>query len=981
MAILDIIIRAQNQASAVLNSLERDLQSLNQQAQDAGTALSLGVTAPFTLFAKTGIQTVSEFSRTMAELEVVTGASGDTLQTLNDTAIELGAVTSFSANEAATAMLELSKAGMSTEEVLSSIPGVLALAAAGGVELGYAANLTASSLNAFQMDASESGYVANLLAAAANESSASIGDLAMGLQQGGFAFNAAGQDIDDLAASLAILTNVGLTGSDAGTALKNAFTRMMSPTEEAKKLMDSMGLSFYNTNGEMKPMEFIIGDLNESLSGMTQEQRNAALETLFLSDGMKAMIPLLTLGQDGFLEMKDAVNEVGAAQAVADAKMSGLAGAFEYASGSIESALLKVWGPLEDTFVDIVKAGADFITWLSELPAPVLNAALAFVAVLAAAGPLLLAIPAITAFLSAMLTPIGLLVLAVAGLAAAWASNFGDIQGKTKEVADAIKEAISTGNFQPVFNVLSNITSEIVASVSTWATKFTTWASEIWADTSFYLDVYKNKLSSWITFQGALLGLKMKRWAKEFWTWATEIWADLDINLATMWTSLTTWIDSKVDLLYPYLYKWATEFWTWTGEVWAELSPELETLGASIITWAQTQGAKLGDETAKWGEKTVDWVPSEAEITAAVQPIETSMVTGFLGFQESISTAIGYMIGAALGGAVRFLTDAISLFVIGIIGSINMQLESEESQSTAGEGLGTLMSGMFKNAGRMIGAMVKGFVDQIKEALTGRVAQLMDEEWARLTTNLSAKWDEMTSSVSERTANMSTAWDNLASSIGGAVLEMRTSVSMGFLMMKTSVESEVSAIKSTVLIDFALMKLRMEGTISDAVGAVIGKFNEIKTGVSTAIEDARATIETKFNEIKMFLSGLDIPNPFEVLSSALNGLIDLANRAKAALGGIGGGGGTSGANAAGTSYFRGGMTTINERGTELIALPGRNRQAWLPRGTAIYPAEQSPMLMGAGGGVTVNVYATVNNGMDAESLAHTIAGIMRRNQR
>jgi hypothetical protein len=492
--------------------------------------------------------------------------------------------------------------------------------------------------------------------------------------------------------------------------------------------------------------------------------------------------------------------------------------------------------------------------------------------------------------------------------------------------------------------------------------------------------VYKNNLTSWITFQGALLGLKMERWAKEFWTWATDIWTNLDTNLAAMWTSLTTWIDSKVDLLYPDLYKWATEFWTWAGEVWAELQPKLDTLGASIVTWAQTQGTKLGDETKKWGKAVVDWVPPESEITAAVQPIETSMVTSFLGFQETISTAIGYMIGAALGGAIRFLTDAVSVFVIGIIGSINMMLESEESQSTAGEGLGTLMSGMFKNAGRTIGAMVKGFVDQIKEALTGPVAQLMDEEWARLTTNLSAKWDEMTSSVSESTstwtADMSTAWDNLASSIGGAVLEMRTSVRMGFLTMKTSVESEVSAIKTAVLIDFALMKLRMESSISEAVGAVVGKFNEIKAGAATAIDALRATVEEKFNGIKTWIGGLSIPNPFAAVMGWASQAVTAVENAMGSFGG-----GTSGANAAGTSYFRGGMTTINERGTELIALPGRNRQAWLPRGTAIYPAEQSPMLMGAGGGVTVNVYATVNNGMDAESLAHTIAGIMRRNQR
>lgn len=1053
MATLDIVIRAQNQAGGVLNGLKRDLQSFSRQAQSVGTALSLGVTAPFALFAKTGIETVAEFSRTMAELEVVTGASGAALETLNSTAIKLGAETSFSANEAAQAMLELSKAGMGTEDVLSSIPGVLALAAAGSVDLGYAANLTASSLNAFQLSADQSGYVANLLAAAANESSANITDLAYGLQQGGFAFSAANQDIDDLAASMAILTNVGLTGSDAGTALKNAFTRLMAPTDDAAKLMDRLNLRFYDSQGTMLPLADIIGVLNTKLGGMTDEQRNAALVTLFLNDGMKAMIPLLDIGKDGFLEMKDAVNQAGAAQEVADAKMRGLAGAFEYASGSIESALLNVFGPLEGVLSDIIRAGADFITWLSELPRPVLNAALAFTAVLAAAGPLLLAIPAIGALLGALLSPIGLVVLAVAALAATWAADFGGIQEITKNVVDEI------------ITLFQNLWTAIAKNDTT------------------ALMTQLNNLWSALKFQMAIIALRMKnqigQWIVTWQSWVADVWPTLSENLVTLWTDLSAWITGKVDLLYTYLYKWATEFWAWAGEVWAELSPKLVTMfesvtgwiaekalelpgkftewvtafvdwaidawmgvepqlkeySASVVSWAQELGPTLQTETNKWAKILIEWVPKKEEIQTSTKPLGTGLVDGIIGLQETVSTAFGYMIGAALGGTIRLLTDAISIFVIGIIGSINMMMSSEESTNTAADGLGKLMSGMFANAGKLIGAMVKGFVDQINAALTGPVAQLMDQEWAKLTGNISRAWANMTNTITTTTVgwwativghiaalmagiwtgislgwaliqalwntattNISTgvqtwianvltivsagmlgielAWQAMVDNLKSIVLDMRTAIRMAFMTMKLNIESTISAIKMAVLIDFALMKLRMEGIIGDAKAAVVGKFEEIKGGFETAAAALFTAVQTRYNEIKDWIGGLSIPNPFAKLMS-------WANEAKSAVQSVLGmtGGGSSGNNAAGTPYFRGGLTTINERGTELLALPGRNRNVWLPRGTSIIPAERVPMMAGAAGGVTVNLYATINNDMDAESIAWQVAAVLRRNQR
>lgn len=399
------------------------------------TALGAGMTAAITLpllgIAAAALSSASDFEQSMNILQQVSGASADSMAAMQAQALELGAVTSFSAGEAAEGMLELGKAGMKTEDIMAAIPGVMDLAAAGGVSLAEAAGLTAATLNAFHLEASESARVADLLAGAANASAADISDLGTGMQQAGFAFSMANQPVENLAASLAILTNVGLTGSDAGTALKNAFMRMMNPTKEANSLMKSLGISFYDAQGNMKALPDIIDNLNIATSGLTNEQRDAALATIFLSDGMKAMIPLMDQGKDGFDEMVTEISKTGAATDVANARMKGLSGGIEYLKGSVDSFLIGAALPFLDTLGSLARGAGDALTAFGNLPQPLINASLAFAGILAVMGPILLLLPTLAAGFALLTGPVGLTVLAIAALGAVWAANVGGIRDVT----------------------------------------------------------------------------------------------------------------------------------------------------------------------------------------------------------------------------------------------------------------------------------------------------------------------------------------------------------------------------------------------------------------------------------------------------------------------------------------------------------------------------------------------------------------------
>lgn len=322
-------------------------------------------------FVANSIKGAGDFEQGMNVLQAQSGATAAQMDKISAKAKELGAdltLPATSAIDAGTAMLELSKGGLDVDQSMDAAKGTLQLAAAAETDVATAANIATGALSAFGLEGNKAGYIADLLTNAANKSRASIGDVAQGFQQAAFRFKSAGQGADDLSASLTVLIQAGLGGSDAGTALQNAVARLQGPTDKAAKLMAELGINVYDANGNMLPMEKIIGVLQKGLGGMTQQERNAALQTIFLSDGMKAMIPLLDAGADGFAKTKAEMNEQGAAAKIAGAQMKGLNGAAAGLMSQLETLALNGVQPLLPLLTALLTRGAELAgQWTSSV--------------------------------------------------------------------------------------------------------------------------------------------------------------------------------------------------------------------------------------------------------------------------------------------------------------------------------------------------------------------------------------------------------------------------------------------------------------------------------------------------------------------------------------------------------------------------------------------------------------------------------------
>lgn len=294
-----------------------------------------------------------DFEKTMNTLSGVTGASADVMQRFRDTAKALGndmTLSNTSAADAAQAMTELAKAGFSVDESITAAKGTLQLAAAAQVSAGQAAEIQANALQAFGLKADYASKAADVLSNAANASSAEITDVAFALQAGGSVARQTGVSLEDTAASIALLANNGIKGSDAGTLLKSALLKLSAPSDGAAGALQELGVSAFDAQGNFVGMEALFGQLQAASKRMTPEMYAMNTSIAFGSDAARLAGVAAKDGAAGFDKMRDAMNQEGSAAKLAAAQNQGLPGVIERLKNAAETLAItlfeKIQGPL-----------------------------------------------------------------------------------------------------------------------------------------------------------------------------------------------------------------------------------------------------------------------------------------------------------------------------------------------------------------------------------------------------------------------------------------------------------------------------------------------------------------------------------------------------------------------------------------------------------------------------------------------------------
>lgn len=373
----------------------QSMQTQGQKLRTIGSELSMSVTAPIVALGAAAISSGTDFVRTMNQVAAVTNASTADMKRLESAAMEWGQKTKYSATEAGEAMLELGKAGFSTDQTIKALPSTLQLAAAANLGLGEAANLTSNVMKTFKLETTDLARANDILAAAANASTIDVTDLRETIKYVGPIAAAAKVSLSDVAAASAELGEAGIKGSMAGTGLRNILTELMSPGKKTADILKDLGFGAEVSAKQMVPLTDVI----EKLHGRTDATR-LAME-MFGDRGGPAMALLAEKGAAALTSLsKNLNNSEGAAQRMADAAMKGLPGAIETMKGSIETAstmILKALAPSLEKGANLLGEMADFITnevvpAFMSLPSPIQSGILVLVGLAAAAGPAMVAV-------------------------------------------------------------------------------------------------------------------------------------------------------------------------------------------------------------------------------------------------------------------------------------------------------------------------------------------------------------------------------------------------------------------------------------------------------------------------------------------------------------------------------------------------------------------------------------------------------------
>lgn len=431
----------------------QNIEKLGAPASIAFAGLTLGI-------AQT-VKTFGDFEATLNRVQAVSNATASEMAAMKAQAIQLGVETKFTGQEAAEGMEELVKAGFSAQQTMAALPGVLQLAAAGGVSVADAATLAAGTIREFNLQASDTGKIADVMAQAANQSSVDISDLQDALKYAGTAGAAANQSIEQVAAALAVMGNSMIKGDMAGTTLRELFVRLQAPPAEAAAAIDKLKLSVATTTGQMLPLSDIIEQLREKTANMTDVQRNATIAAIAGQRALGGVLALVRTAPGDYDAMLSAMeHSQGVAKQMSDTINSGFNGSMHQLVSSGQAAATMFGDQLAPAIEGVAGILKDAVNAFTALPAPIQAVAAAGTAggtaltgLVGAAGLLLPVLKNIRTALfltDAALGPVGLAFLGIAAAitlataaAAAFRSSTQDTSGQLQGEQNSLNALIA----------------------------------------------------------------------------------------------------------------------------------------------------------------------------------------------------------------------------------------------------------------------------------------------------------------------------------------------------------------------------------------------------------------------------------------------------------------------------------------------------------------------------------------------------------
>ncbi|NBH83465.1 phage tail tape measure protein [bacterium C-53] len=603
------IIKANLISSAIINGVKALAKGIKELATAA-----IGVGADF----ESGM---SQVAATMGITTEEIAAGSEEFSKLEAAAKEAGATTQFSATQAAEALNYMALAGYDADKSIETLPTVLNLAAAGGMDLATASDMVTDSMSALGDTAGTTESFVDKMAKTSQKSNTSVQQLGEAiLTVGGTAKNLAG-GVNEMNTVLGIFADNGVKGAEGGTALRNIILSLTAPTDSAREKMKELGLEVFDANGNMRPLNDTFNDLNAILGTMTQGEQTEVLNNIFNKTDLKSVNALLANSGERFDELSSYISDCdGAAADMAATMNDNLQGKVTILKSGLEGLGIAAY---EKFKTPITNAVDNIITVIGNLQNDLTDGSLS-------------------------------------GALEEIATGFGNMVEKASEIVAAVLPAILEGlgwiadNGEAVVSILAGIGAgfaafKVASLIQTVVTAFQAFkvANEgaTIAQWAMNAAMNANPIVLIITLVAGLIAAVVTFIATN---------EDARAAIAAVWEKIKAAIEIVVTAIVKFFTQTLPSAFAQVIEFLGNIVSQIKEAFNGVVTFLQQLPSKIWNAIVSTVDAIREWALGLK--TAAEEGI-TQLVTNVVTFFSELPNKIAYVIGFCLGHILKFGID------------------------------------------------------------------------------------------------------------------------------------------------------------------------------------------------------------------------------------------------------------------------------------------------------------------------------------
>lgn len=814
-----------NQTLTKIGEVGSKVEAFGNGVTNVGKKVSVA-SAAVTAMGGAAVKTAADFESSMSQVQATMGITKDSMSTLDgqsvntmdalsDLAKQMGSKTAFSASECAEALNYLALAGYDTQEMADTLPTVLNLAAAGGLDLASASDMVTDAMSALGMETSEADKMVDQMAKTASSTNTSVGQLGEGILTIGATAKTVKGGTAELNTALGILANNGIKGAEGGTHLRNVILSLQNPTDKAADQMEALGLSVYDSEGNMRSLNDILGDLNTSMDGMTAEEKANIISKIFNKTDLSSVNALLANTGDTWTDLQTAIeNSGGAAQQMADTQLDNLSGQLTILKSAVEGFAISIGEALMPMIKNIVAKIQSFVDWLNNLDESQRQVIVKIGLFVAALGPALVILGTVISKVGVAMQAFSKLGLKITSLV----SNAGGLSGVMGKVGASIG-----GISAPVVAVVAIIAVLVAAFVHLWTTNedFRNSIIAIWERIKSVFSGF----AQGITDRLNALGFDFQNF-KEV---VSAIWNGLCNFLAPVFEGVFTQIANILEAVLGVITGILDVFiGIFTGN-WSQVWEGVKGIFGSVWDFIKNTFTNYMNVIQNVANVVLGWFgTSWNEVWTGIKDFFVNLWTGITtfftnlweGIKNTVQTAIMF-IAALFEAAVTVITLPFQF--------------------------------IWENCKEIIISVWDAIKSKVSTVINA-VATVIKTVMNAIKTVFTTVWNAIKTVVT----TVVNAIKTVVTTVFNAIKNTATTV---WNTIKTAITTPINAVKNTVSTVFNSVKSTVSSVFNSIKSTATSVWNGIKTAITTPIEAAKNKVKGVVDAIKGFFSGMKISLP------------------------------------------------------------------------------------------------------------------------